>query len=397
MSDPLVWRSRLSVTFFASRTLRSRIKSFVVGNYYREWGHIIAYGRRNGGGVLGYVDLFAGPGIYEDGSESTPLMVVRKTLGSRVLSEQVQLVFNDKDSGYVSTLKLAVADLVSGGSVSLRHKPLFFNFEVGSSTLNWFRELGLSSCLFFLDPFGYRGLTMNLIAGLVSEWGSDCIFLFNYSALNKHLHNEGEDVSVAEFWNSEDLESLRAILSGSSPLDSEYRTVGFLSKCLRQRGIPYVLPMRFTMEGSAQTSYHLVLASKHFRAYELMKEVMHKVSTGHVEGAVPFEFVFRNDSVLQIPMLGLRPDDHLHERLFSKFAGRSLTFRDLYRHSEEEGATPFIKRHYVSALDRLRDERLLSGGRRGGIGDHVILRFESLEERERLRNSSSFPEQRALL
>ena len=39
------------------------------------------------------------------------------------------------------------------------------------------------------------------------------------------------------------------------------------------------------MEGSAQTSYHLVLASKHFRAYELMKKVMHRVSTGHVEGA----------------------------------------------------------------------------------------------------------------
>ena len=385
----------MSDTFFASQTLRSRIKSFVVGDYYREWGHIIAYGRRSGG-VMGYVDLFAGPGIYEDGAESTPLMVLRKTLGSRVLSEQVQLVFNDKDSGYVSTLKLAVADLISSGSVSLLHKPIFFNFEVGPSTLNWFRDLGLSSCLFFLDPFGYRGLTMDLIAGLVSEWGSDCIFLFNYSALHKHLYNEGEDASVADFWNSGDLESLRETLSGSSPWDSEYRTVGFLSECLCRRGVPYVLPMRFTMEGSAQTSYHLVLASKHFRAYELMKEVMHKVSTGHVEGAVPFEFVFRDDSVLQVPMLGLRPEDHLHERLFSRFAGQSLTFRDLYRCFEEENTTPFIKRHFVNAIDQLRDQHLLSGGRRGGIGDGVLLRFESLEERERFRNIPSPPEQRAL-
>ena len=75
---------------------------------------------------MGYVDLFAGPGIYEDGAESTPLMVLRKTLDSQVLSEQVQLVFNDRNSGYVSTLKRAVADLVSSDSVSLRHEPLFF-------------------------------------------------------------------------------------------------------------------------------------------------------------------------------------------------------------------------------------------------------------------------------
>ena len=385
----------MSDTFFGSQTLRSRIKSFVVGDYYRGWGHIIAHGRHSGG-VMGYVDLFAGPGIYDDGAESTPLMVLRKTFGSRVLSEQVQLVFNDKDSGYVSTLKLALADLASSGSVSLRHKPLFFNFEVGPSTLNWFRELGLGPCLFFLDPFGYRGLTMDLIAGLVSEWGSDCIFLFNYSALHKHLYNEGEDASVAEFWNSGDLESLKAVLSGSSPLDSEYKAVSFLSTCMCQRGVPYVLPMRFTIEGSAQTSYHLVLASKHFRAYALMKKVMDKVSTGHVEGAVPFEFVFKGDSVLQIPMTGLRPEDHLHERLFSKFAGQSLSFRDLYRRFEEENTTPFIKRHYVSAIDQLRDQHLLSGGRRGGIGDGVLLRFEPLEERERLRNVPPSPEQGTL-
>ena len=382
----------MSDIFFASQTLRSRIKSFVVGDYYREWGHIIVRGKRSGG-VMGYVDLFAGPGIYEDRAESTPLMVLRKTLGSRVLSEQVQLVFNDKDSGYVSTLKLALADLVSSGSVSLRHEPLFFNFEVEPSTLNWFRGLGLGPCLFFLDPFGYRGLTMDLIAGLVREWGSDCIFLFNYSALHKHLYNEGEDASVTEFWNSGDLESLKANLSGSSPLDSEYNTVRFLSECMRQRGVPYVLPMRFTMEGSSQTSYHLVLASKSFRAYQLMKEVMHGLSTRHLEGAVPFEFVFRENSMLQVPILGLRPEDYLHERLFSKFASRSLSFRDLYRCFEEENTTPFIRRHYVSAIDRLRDQRLLSGGRRSGIGDGVLLRFESLEERERLLNILPSPKQ----
>ena len=375
----------MSSDFFNTRSLRSQVKSLVVGEYYRQWGYIIANSSDPSGGAMGYVDLFCGPGIYEDGSESTPLVVLRNTLHSDVLRNRVLLVFNDENGARVRKLKDAIGLALQEDGNSLAKAPEYSSFEVGNCTLDWFRKLHLGPCLFFLDPMGYRGLSMDLIGGLAQGWGSDCIFFFNYSVLHRHLFNEGEDESVAEFWNAEDLEELKVILSGKSPGDSERRAVHFLTSCLRNRGMPYVLPMRFTVVDSDRTSYHLVLASKNFRAYELMKEVMRQVSTGRAEEVVPFEFSVRNGpkqlELLPDPL----PEDNLPERLFEEFVGESLTFRSLYRSFEEKHSTPFIKRDYVAALDDLRAQKLVFGGRRGGTGDETELQFASREEREHLR------------
>ena len=45
--------------------------------------------------TLRYIDLFAGPGIYEDGNESTPILIGRNVAADSTLKDKVQLVFND--------------------------------------------------------------------------------------------------------------------------------------------------------------------------------------------------------------------------------------------------------------------------------------------------------------
>ena len=386
----------MSSNFFASQSLRSQVKSLVVGRYYPRWGHIIANGGGPGSDAMGYVDLFSGPGVYDDGTESTPLVVLRETLRAPTLRSRVQLVFNDKTPAYIGTLKNAVFSALRHESAVLHLRPRFSSFEVGPDTLEWFRRLQLGSCLFFLDPWGYRGLSLDLIGGLVKGWGSDCIFLFSYAALHRHLFNEGEDELVADFWNVEDLDALKELMSGASPRDNEYRAVDFLSTCLRSRGVPYVLPMRFTDEGNDRTSYHLVLASKDFKAYELMKEVMRRICTDHTETVVPFEFNVRTTGPHQLVLPAFVPEHDLSGRLFERFAGSSLPFRDVYRTFEAEHTTPFIRRDYVAALDDLRGQELLSGGRRGGTGDNTEVRFVSQEERDRLRNAPQGPAQGTL-
>lgn len=42
-----------------------------------------------------YIDLFAGPGIYEDGNVSTPIMLARNIAKEPSLKDKVQFVFND--------------------------------------------------------------------------------------------------------------------------------------------------------------------------------------------------------------------------------------------------------------------------------------------------------------
>ena len=373
----------MSNNFFATQSERSRVKSMVVGRYYGRWGHIIANSGGPGSGAMGYVDVFCGPGLYEDGTESTPLMVLRETLRSPTLRSRVQLVFNDENPGYVRTLEEAVQGVVDDAPLGLGRSPMYSAFEVGADALEWFQGLGMGSCLFFLDPWGYRGLSLDLISGLVRGWGSDCIFLFSYAALHRHLFNDGEDQLVAEFWNAGDLDELKKLLSGSSARDSEYRAVNYLSERLRKRGVSYVLPMRFTAEVGDRASYHLVLASKNFRAYELMKEVMRRICTGRAETVVPFEFNVRSTAGSeQLELLpSPEPEDDLAERLFHRFSGEELGFRSVYRIFEGENTTPFLKRDYVAAIDVLRDQGLVSGGRRGGMGDETVVRFGAEDDR----------------
>ena len=45
-----------------------------------------------------YVSLFCGPGMYTDGTRSTPLLILDHTIATPALRETVQLVFNDENS-----------------------------------------------------------------------------------------------------------------------------------------------------------------------------------------------------------------------------------------------------------------------------------------------------------
>ena len=60
--------------FFDEREDQSEVKARIVSKYFYVWAKII--GARARAGRIAYIDLFAGPGRYKDGSASTPLMVL---------------------------------------------------------------------------------------------------------------------------------------------------------------------------------------------------------------------------------------------------------------------------------------------------------------------------------
>ena len=44
--------------------------------------------------------------------------------------------------------------------------------------------------LLFVDPWGYKGLSLALINSVVQNWGCDCIFFFNYNRINPGVSND---------------------------------------------------------------------------------------------------------------------------------------------------------------------------------------------------------------
>jgi len=43
---------------------------------------------------------------------------------------------------------------------------------------------------FFVDPWGYKGLSLQLVNAVLKDWGCDCLFFFNYNRTSMGLPNE---------------------------------------------------------------------------------------------------------------------------------------------------------------------------------------------------------------
>ena len=77
--------------FFKKQTDSSRVKAAIISEYFPQYCHIIS--RRHTPQRFGYFDMFAGPGIYEDESWSTPLLVAKNCYEDTFLRDKVWMVF----------------------------------------------------------------------------------------------------------------------------------------------------------------------------------------------------------------------------------------------------------------------------------------------------------------
>lgn len=85
------------VAFFDTPTVASIKKHRIVSKYVAGWANIVLPQAKAREGRIMYVDLFCGPGQYEDGTPSIPLLILEHVIDTPVLCEHLQPVFNDKN------------------------------------------------------------------------------------------------------------------------------------------------------------------------------------------------------------------------------------------------------------------------------------------------------------
>ncbi|MGC9454934.1 MAG: three-Cys-motif partner protein TcmP [Phycisphaerae bacterium] len=124
-------------SFFDESREQSAVKARIVTDYFWAWAKIIASTVRGRGDMIGYIDLFAGPGRYRDGSDSTPLLVLRKAIDDPMLSEMLVSIFNDHDAACAQSLEKAIQELP--GIEKLKHRPIVRNEAVGERFAQLFK------------------------------------------------------------------------------------------------------------------------------------------------------------------------------------------------------------------------------------------------------------------
>jgi three-Cys-motif partner protein len=93
-----------------------------------------------------YIDLFCGPGRYEDGTESTPIQILRSAANHPDLCNMLVTMFNDKDEENVQRLQQTIEAMPEVGR--LNHKPDIYNHEVGNPNSERIREVKPSTYIF---------------------------------------------------------------------------------------------------------------------------------------------------------------------------------------------------------------------------------------------------------
>jgi three-Cys-motif partner protein len=372
-----------SNNFFAEQKEQSLVKSTIVAKYFDVWAKVIISTQKrypNYPQKIAYIDLFAGPGRYDDGTQSTPLKILSNAIEKDDLKERLVAIFNDINKQNSNDLKNTISEIPR--IKELKYQPSVYNQEVGEEIVKMFEKMNLIPTLFFVDPWGYKGLSLRLVNSVLKNWGCDSIFFFNYNRINMGINNESVQKHIQALLGQQRTIELREkLISVNNPIERELLIIEELCQELKSYGSKYVLPFRFKNDKGKRTSHHLIFVSKHFRGYEIMKDIMARESTSDTQGIPSFEYNPSDFLPKQTLLFQLsRPFEDLKNELLQYFSGQILTMKEVYEKHNVD--TPYIKKNYKDALRILFDENRIEAiskkgkpPRKNSFGDEIIVTF----------------------
>lgn len=361
---------------FETQKEQSAVKTDIVIKYFSAWASILS----NRHDKIAYIDLFAGPGIYEDGTKSTPIIITEHILTDPKLTRSTVLYFNEKDPVRFDQLKSNINSIPRIDK--LRFSPAIHNNEIDYDTPKHFMKAKIPAFC-FLDPAGYKGLSLELIRSFGKDHGTDVIFFFNYNDINRAITNPHVTEDMAHLFGPSRYASLLKKLPGQTGQNRESIIINEMSEAVRDIGMHYVLPFRFKFAGKNRTSHYLIFASKNGTAFRIMKDIMYKAGEQDMNGIGRFEFIPSCDksNYVQLSIIDFynAPFEDLKNRLCQKYAGRTFTVD--YLIESDLPYTPFVGKQYKEALKQLECEGRIrcnpaaSDRRKNTMGDTVKVTF----------------------
>lgn len=357
--------------FYDSQESHSAVKTAIVTKYFKAWARIMLPRSRH----IAYVDLFCGPGIYSNGSPSTPVQVLDFLENDAAAAAKTITVFNDVNPDFTSTLNIEIERREYG---ALAHRPVVTSLDA-LEALATARGLVVDMpALHFVDPWGYKGISLQLLASTLCEWGCECVLFFNYNRINPGLDNELVTEHMEALFGRDRASGLAQMLPTLDPDEREIAIIEAISAALLEAGAAHVLPFRFVDANGSRTSHHLVFMTKHELGYRIMKDVMASASSGAEQGVPLLEY---NPATVRQPLLFeyARPLDELGDLLAAQFAGKSLTVMQIF--IAHHVGRRYVLKNYKQALIQLEDQGRIKASppaterRAHTMADGVVLSF----------------------
>ncbi|MGD9495593.1 MAG: three-Cys-motif partner protein TcmP [Armatimonadota bacterium] len=337
--------------FWRAPSDSSLVKIVIVVKYFDAWSNVMLSRTR---GNICYADLYAGRGKYDDGTLSVPLLILQRAIDEPRLGARLMTVFNEADSDTHDHLASNVASFP--GVDQLRHRPMTSSLTVGRDDAQLIAPLPSVPTITFLDPFGYSGISLDLIDRLTSGFGRECIVFFNTNRINAAVSNLAVQPKMEFLFGAADWPAARARIEAFQRIDRELAVVEEFVQALKRRGMEFVLPFRVRNQEGTRASHHLIHVCRHVRGYTIMKEIMAGESSGAGVGVPRFEYN-PADQRYGILFEYARPFSDLQDLLLERFAGRTLSMAQVF--DEHQVGTPFIAKNYKDVLRQMEEDDLI--------------------------------------
>jgi three-Cys-motif partner protein len=144
--------------------------------------------------------------------------------------------------------------------------------------------------LYFLDPWGYKGLSLKLVKATIQCWGCDCMFFFNYNRINAALSNPVMVKNMNDFFGKVRADKIRNEITNKPPRERENIIISGLKETLAEFGGKFSVEYFFKDDSGKKTSHFLIFVCKVPLGYNIMKDIMARESSDAKEGVANFGF-----------------------------------------------------------------------------------------------------------
>lgn len=348
--------------FFENQTLSSRIKASIISEYFPKYCRIIT--KVHIPERIGYFDLFSGPGKYEDGNDSTPLLIAQKCYNDPFLKEKVWMVFNDNT--HSKQLEYNFTHRYPYGTFAF--KPHFGHSTVGENDeINKFitrdtlkNKKNECPSVLFIDPFGYKGIDTTLLSKFLYYWGNELFIFINTKRINPALENEKfEPLMRCLFPRSYDYlkNHIREKAFLSERLQLIIDSIGDEYEKLIGSKV-YHTAFKFQEEDIETTSHYILHLTKSQRGFDLIKQIYNDfANVGTIfDGLNTYTFDVKKIANPVHELFDVKSEsiDTLKDKIYNSFRNKTISALDIFE--EHQKGELYCRSHYTQALRRLVSE-----------------------------------------
>lgn len=247
------------------------MKHEILKHYLSAWFPIISSWNSE---VL-YIDGFAGPGIYSNNEEGSPIIAINTALKQPSLkkSKKIIFLFIEKHPERLQSLKTLINE-------KYQNLPSNFNVYIEggefqpilSSILDDIKESEtLIPAFVFIDPFGYSGFSMKTIHHIFRFKTTEIFVTFMSGFLKRFIRQPQYKTIFNDLFGDNGWEKANE-LDGSNREDF---LLNYYCSKLEEKA-KYVKHFQMS-DKNGKLIYHLVFGTNHLRGLAVMKDSMFKV------------------------------------------------------------------------------------------------------------------------